>query len=141
MKILQILYPENFPDWYFSGINSKAEIGSVRKLVKGRKIILPIFFKQISEDLEQIGIKTVFDFVGENFIEDVFKSVKYVDEPGIFIRNSSDIQLLVDLLNRKSGPRCNEQKEKILAYGNRILEIWKEEYTIQDDKITIVNKK
>jgi hypothetical protein len=141
-KILNLLFPNNFANWYFAGMNKVGEIGSQRELVLGTDLIK---YKDSSEiiaiegKLKAAGLRVAFDLVGNNTIKDTDDNLRYIDEPSIFVNSSVDIDKLVRFVDTLeiSDKEKNEYKKKIIAWGKRIIQIFKESYKIGDGRIVL----
>jgi hypothetical protein len=139
MKILKILFPKNFPDWYFSGMNKDWVLGSVRKKISGHHIILPNSFKEIEKLFADYKLELEFDFYGDNFIKENSGDIYYVDEPNIFIKNPDDVGCILALAEHRlsQDPDRLLKLDRIKLFAERILAISKEQYEIVENKVVI----
>jgi hypothetical protein len=125
VRILNTLFPDNFPVWHFAGQNNGGHVGSVREFAAGA-----VNRERESSEIRQIvrllaanNIRISLDLAAVNiFYSDI---EKYVDSPGrVFVESSEDIEKIVKFAK---GIKIDQEKiNRIIRFGKRVLELEKQ---------------
>lgn len=120
-KILNLLFPNNFPKWNFAGLNKTGWAGSVRERVHGdlKETDDSVELKKIEKLFNKFELSLYLDLARPN----VFYSnhEKYVDTVSSFIKEEEDITKLDNIMNFLKTEK--DLKERVLKFAYRILEL------------------